>query len=176
MAAGGSTSCTSTTTELLQNPGFDSGQSVWVQATNSTSPMITEASTVPMTAQSSPYIAWLGGLDNASESLSQTVTVPASMTSATFSFYYYIDTAETSLTDAYDMMNAQITDATGVVLLNVVTLSNLDTTTAWTRYSVTLNSSYAGRTIIVRFSDTTDSSNPTDFFIDTVSLLVTSCT
>jgi len=53
--------------------------------------------------------AWLGGAGTSeSDSLSQTVTIPASATTARFTFWLHIDTTETATTTACDALWLQV--------------------------------------------------------------------
>ena len=82
---------------LLGNPGFESGATVWT----GTSGAITSSS-----VQAGPdraWKAWLGGNGRTTtEDVAQSVTIPAAATSATLTFWLRIDTAETTDSTVYD--------------------------------------------------------------------------
>ncbi len=87
---------------LLGNPGFESGNTVWT----GTAGPITNNTGRP--ARTGSWKAWLGGNGSAStETINQSVAIPASATSATLSFWLRTDTAETGST-VYDRMRAQV--------------------------------------------------------------------
>ncbi|MGW2712088.1 M4 family metallopeptidase, partial [Streptomyces sp. NPDC001356] len=94
VSAGGGGGCTST--QLLANPGFESGDTGW-----SNSGVINNDTREP--AHSGSWTAWLNGWGSAhTDTLSQSVTIPAGC-KATLSFYLHIDTAESGST-AYDKL------------------------------------------------------------------------
>jgi hypothetical protein len=170
-ATGGSSStssCTGISTELLSSPGFDGSNSVWSVQTTSTDPVfvLSADSTTP---QAGTHFAWLGGFNDANEVLSQTAVVPSSAVAVTFSFYYWIVSSEVTQNPT-DKLIVTITDGASTVLSNIATLSNANRYTSWQQYTLDLGSSLAGKTVAVRFQDTTDYNSLTSFYIDTVSL------
>jgi Metallo-peptidase family M12/Divergent InlB B-repeat domain len=101
----------------------------------------------------------------------QTVSIPANATSASLSLWYRITTTETSSTTSFDVLNITIQDQNGNFLASVATLSNLSANTSYSQVTKDLTS-FAGRTIRLNFLGTTDSSLPTVFRVDDVSLTV----
>jgi hypothetical protein len=100
--------------------------------------------------------------------------IPASATSIAFSFYYYIATAEDP-NYAYDDMTAYIYDPATQGFTPLRAFSNLDETTAWTKFSVQIPLAWAGRVAEFGFITTTDSAINTNFFVDTTAVTVTAC-
>jgi serine protease len=125
-------------------------------------------------AHSGSAYAYLGVNNSASQTVeSATATIPSSATTATLSFYTSIVTNETTTTTAYDTLRVQLVDAsTNSVLATLVTLSNLNKTSSASSYvQRSYNvASYKGRTVKVRLVATNDSSLPTTFRVDSVSL------
>jgi hypothetical protein len=167
----------SPTIQLLANPAFDSGNVVWVEDSDSTSQIITNQSALTtITAHTAPYLAWLGGYDDAFDDLYQTVTIPAGATSISLSFYYAVRTDEVG-SGIYDTVEAYTFDPmVGASSYQVHATFNDDTAVPnWTRYTTSLPLTLAGKTIEVGFLATTDSVDTTSFFIDSVSLEVAAC-
>ncbi|MFC1418089.1 putative Ig domain-containing protein [Streptacidiphilus cavernicola] len=150
-----------TAAQLLGNPGFETGKaSPWTASTG----VIDSSSAEP--AHSGSWKAWLDGYGTThTDTLSQTVTVPASCTSATFSFYLHIDTSETTRTTAYDTLKVQVGSTT------LATYSNLNKNTGYAVHSFDL-SGYAGQTVTLKFTGSEDISLQTSFVIDDTSLNV----
>jgi Zn-dependent metalloprotease len=144
-----------TAAQLLGNPGFETGSaSPWTASSGVIDNSSGEA------AHGGTWKAWLNGYGTThTDTLSQSVTIPASCTSATFTFYLHIDSAETTTTTAYD----KLTVAAGSTTL--ATYSNLNKATGYTQKSLNL-SSYAGQTVTLKFTGTEDSSLQTSFVLD----------
>ncbi|WP_420708535.1 hydrolase [Streptomyces sp. ERV7] len=161
---GGGGGGTCTAAQLLANPGFESGASAW----SGTSGVITTDS--GEAARTGSYKAWLSGYGSAhTDTLSQSVSVPAGCTSAKLSFYLHVDTAETTTTTAYDTLKAQVVDGSGTVLSTLATYSNLNAGSGYTLRTLDLGG-YAGQTVTVKFTGTEGSQLQTSFVIDDTSL------
>jgi Zn-dependent metalloprotease len=157
----GGTTPPPTGTNLLGNPGFESGATVWT----GTAGPITNNTGRP--ARTGSWKAWLGGNGSSStETINQSVAIPASATSATLSFWLRTDTAETGST-VYDTMRAQVVDGSTVTTL--ATYSNVGTNATYTQKSFNLTA-YKGRTVTIRFTMTEDSSLQTSFVVDDTSV------
>jgi hypothetical protein len=147
--------------QLLGNPGFETG---------SASPW-TASSGVVSTAQgtSAPhggtYFAWLDGYGTThTDTLSQSVSIPSTCTTATLSFYLSINTAETTTSTAYDKLTVKAGSTT------LASYSNLNKG-AYGQKTFDL-SAYAGQTVSLAFTGTEDSSLQTSFLIDDTALSV----
>ncbi|MFR9793011.1 hydrolase [Streptomyces sp. MB22_4] len=163
---GGGGTGTCTAGQLLGNNGFESGSTVW----GGTSGVITNSTSEA--AHSGSYYAWLDGYGTATtDTLSQSVTVPAGCTSAKLSFYLHVDTAETSTSTAYDTLKVQVLNSSGTVLGTLATYSNLNAASGYTQRSFDL-SSYAGQTITLKFTGTEGSKYQTSFVLDDAALNV----
>jgi subtilase family serine protease len=149
-----------TPAQLLGNPGFESGNTVW----SASSGVIDNSTGAP--AHSGSYKAWLDGYGSThTDTLSQSVTIPASCTSATLTFYLYVSTDETTTSTAYD----KLTVAAGSTTL--ATYSNLNSSSGYVQKSINL-SSYAGQTVTLKFTGAEDSSLATSFLVDDTALNV----
>jgi Zn-dependent metalloprotease len=146
---------------LLQNPGFESGATVW---TGTSGPITTNTG---RPAHSGSWKMWLGGNGtSATESESQQVTIP-SASSAALSFWLRTDTSESTSSSAYDRMQVQVTS--GGTTRALRTWSNLDATGDYRKQTLDL-SAYTGRTVTLRFVMQEDSMLQTSFVVDDTSL------
>jgi hypothetical protein len=152
--------------QLLLNPGFESGNVNWVATTG----VITNSTS--RTPRTGSWFAWLDGYGTThTDSLYQQVTIPAGATSATLTFYLKIDTAETTTTTAFDKLTVQIRNSSNTVLATLATYSNLNKGTVYLQKSFNVTS-FKGQTIRVYFLGTEDSSLQTSFVIDDTALNV----
>ncbi|MFF5174475.1 M28 family peptidase [Micromonospora sp. NPDC000089] len=152
---GGGGGCTAG--QLVGNGGFESGTSPWTTSsgviTNSTS----------QAARTGSYKAWLDGYGSThTDTLSQSVTVPAGCASYTLGFYLHIDTAETGST-AYDKLTVKLGGTT------LATYSNVNAATGYQSRSFDV-AGFAGQTVTLTFTGTEDASLQTSFVIDDVTL------
>jgi len=148
----GSGGGTCTSSQLLGNPGFESGNTTWTASSG----VITNSSSE--SAHAGSYYAWLDGYGSShTDTLSQSVTVPSGC-KATFTFYLHIDTAETGST-AYDKLTVSAGSTT------LATYSNVNAASGYAQKSLDL-SSYAGSTVTLKFSGVEDSSLQTSFVLD----------
>jgi hypothetical protein len=152
--------------QLLGNPGFETGTaSPWVvTSTHTPVDVISDSSTEP--PHSGTWDAWLDGWGTTTtDTLAQTVALPASCSTYQFSFWLHIDTAETSKTTAYDTLNVQVLNSSGTVLGTLATYSNLNAATGYVQHSFSL-SAYAGQTVTLKFTGAEDYTKQTSFVID----------
>ncbi len=144
------------TGNLLGNPGFESGNTVW----SGTTGVIDSSAGRP--ARTGSWKAWLNGYGTArTDTLSQTITLPS--TTKTLSFWIRIDSAETTTSTAYDTLKVQI--VSGGVTTTLATYSNLNEGTGYVQRSIGLGA-YVGRTVTVKFVGAEDNSLQTSFVID----------
>ncbi|HWV98499.1 MAG TPA: hypothetical protein VNZ64_02285 [Candidatus Acidoferrum sp.] len=163
-----SSSCGTYVQDLIVNGTFASGTYGWAVTGNF------QADSRFTACHSCPGYAYLANSDgtpgnNLSGTLSQTVTIPANATSATLGYYYYITTQDSS-TVAFDYLYLNLV-LLGGTLVGIDQKSNKDASSGyvWQSFDV---SAYKGQTITVRFTATTDTSLPTAFRVDDVSLIV----
>ncbi|MEW2618708.1 putative Ig domain-containing protein [Streptomyces sp. NPDC048106] len=151
----GGSGCTSS--QLLSNPGFESGNTGWTASSG----VITNDTGAP--AHSGSYYAWMDGYGTShTDSISQSVTIPTGC-KATLSFYLYVDTAETSTSTAYDKLTVTAGSTT------LATYSNLNASSGYVLKSLDL-SSLAGQTVTLKFNGVEDSSLATSFLVDDTSV------
>ncbi len=149
---------------VLQNPGFESGATAWA----GTSGVVTSSTSKP--ARTGSWKAWLGGNGRtSSENVSQSVSIPATATSATLSFWVRIDSAETTTSTVYDTLKPQI--ISGGTTSTLATYSNLNKNSTYVLKTFDLTS-YKGKTVQVKFLENEDSSLQTSFVVDDTALNV----
>jgi subtilase family serine protease len=151
-----------TAAQLLGNPGFETGSAApWTSTAGVINP-----NGAGETAHSGTWYAWLDGYGvTHTDTLAQSVTIPASCVSATFSFWLHIDTSETTTTTAFDTLKVQVLNSSGTVLSTLATFSNLNHITGYAQHSFSL-SSFIGQTITLKFTGSEDSSLQTSFVVD----------
>jgi hypothetical protein len=156
-----------TAAQLLGNPGFETG---------SAAPWTASSGVISNDSGESPHggswYAWLDGYGSThTDTLAQTVTLPAGCASYRLAFWLHVDTAETTTSTQYDKLTAQVVSSSGAVLGTLGTFSNLDHNTGYAQHTYDL-SAYAGRTVAVKFTGTEDSGQQTSFVLDDASVSV----
>ncbi len=154
-------------TELTTNSGFEAGQSPWAEITSPS-----QQAVVAGTAHSGSAAAKLCGVNNCNDQLYETVTLPTSFTSLTWSYWYDFQTQETS-SSCNDQFRSAIRTTNGTVVTIPQDVCNTAKTNGWVQKSVDLTSKllpYAGQKVQVYFHGYTNSSLPTTYYIDDVSL------
>jgi len=157
-------------TQLLGNTGFESGAAApW---SISSGALCSNSTCSGQTAHNGSWFVWLDGYGTThTDTLSQSVSIPAGKTSATLTFYLHIDTAETTTTTAYDKLNVQVLNSSGTVLKTLATYSNLNAASGYALRTFDL-SAYIGQTVTLKLTGTEDSSLQTSFVVDDVNLNV----
>ncbi|MBV8202611.1 MAG: hypothetical protein JOZ15_18505 [Acidobacteria bacterium] len=157
----------STAQQLLLNPGFESGAVSWTST-----PSVIGQNGPSEPAHSGTWDAWLDGYGTThTDTLMQQVTIPSTITTATLSFWLHIDTAETTTTQAFDVLQVQIRNSSGTVLATLATFSNLNAASGYQQHSYDV-SAYKGQTIQVFLTGTEDASLQTSFVVDDFALNV----
>jgi len=157
------------TQQLLGNPGFENGSTnpaPWA----ATSGVINNSSSEP--PRTGSWDAWLDGYGTThTDTLSQQVTIPSTITKATLAFWLHVDTAETSTTTAFDTLTVQVRNSSGTVLATLGTFSNLDHNTGYKQVSFDL-SSFKGQTVQIFLVGAEDFELQTSFVVDDFTLIV----
>jgi subtilase family protein/Big-like domain-containing protein/peptidase inhibitor I9 len=160
------TAC-ATTSQLLGNPGFETGTAAPWTATAG----VVDSSPTPA-PHSGAWKAWLDGYGTThTDTLSQAVTIPAGACSATLSFWLSITTSETTTTTAFDRLAVTVRNAAGAVT-TLATFSNLDRSAGYVRRSFDL-SAFKGQAITIQLQGTEDASLQTSFLVDDAAVTVT---
>jgi hypothetical protein len=149
-------------TNLLLNPGFESGAVNWT----ATAGVINSTAGI---AHTGSFAGWLDGFGSThTDTLFQQVAIPSTATAAQLCYFLRITTAETTTTTQFDRLQVQIRSTGNAVLSTLATFSNLN---AGAYRQVCHNvGSFAGQTVRVFFNGTEDSSLQTSFFIDDTTL------
>ncbi|MES2015318.1 MAG: Ig-like domain-containing protein [Pseudomonadota bacterium] len=151
-------------TQVLLNPGFESGSASWT----ATSGVIT--SDASQVAHGGSWKAWLNGYGAAhTDSLYQQVAIASTVNSATLSFWLKIVSDETTTTNAYDTLKVQVRNTSGAVLATLATYSNLNKGTTYLQKSFDV-SAYKGQTVRIYFEGIEGSTVATSFVVDDVTL------
>lgn len=147
--------------EYIQNGGFEDGVTPWIFG----------GATLRTTRQahSGNYSAWLGGYNNADDWMYQFVTLSGRATSATLSYWWYMETDE--YTHPWDYLYVKIRNINGYDLRTLEVITDGNTANVWVPSSFDI-SEFIGQTIQVYYRATTDGSLITDFYIDDVSLQI----
>ena len=152
---------TCTSANLFGNPGFESGTASWTASSG----VLSNTGSGTNVPQAGAYFAWLNGYGAThTDTLSQSVSIPASCTNATLSFYLKVNSAETTTTTAYDKLTVKVGSTT------LATYSNLNKG-AYAQKSFSL-AAYKGQTVTVTFTGTEDTSLATSFDLDTTAVSV----
>jgi aminopeptidase S len=99
------------------------------------------------------------------DTLSQSVTLPAGCASYSLTFWLHIDTAETTTTTQVDTLTVKA----GSTIL--ATYSNLNHATGYSQKTFDL-SAFAGQTVTLLFTGIENSSRQTSFVVDDTALTV----
>ncbi|SCG75514.1 M28 family peptidase [Micromonospora inositola] len=144
--------------QLIGNSSFESGTTPWTASSG----VIT--SSTSQAARTGSYKAWLDGYGSThTDTLSQSVTLPAGCAGYTLAFWLHIDTAETTASTAYDRLTVQVGTTT------LAMYSNLNAATGYVQRTFNL-AGYAGQTVTLKFTGVEDSSLQTSFVVDDVTL------
>jgi Zn-dependent metalloprotease len=152
-------------TNLVVNPGFEVGNTPWT----ATAGVLGNASSGAAVPHAGTRFAWLDGYGTThTDTLFQTIAIPAASTTAQLCYWLKITTAETTTTTQFDRLQVQIRNTGNTVLQTLTTFSNLNARAyAQTCHNV---GAFAGQTVRVFFNGTEDSSLQTSFILDDISL------
>ncbi|HEY9474706.1 MAG TPA: hypothetical protein VIS06_12755, partial [Mycobacteriales bacterium] len=151
-----------TASQLIGNTGFETGSiSPW-----SSTPGVLQNTSTGQIAHTGSWFAWMDGYGTThTDTLSQTVTIPSGCTSASYTFWMHIDTAETTTTTAFDKVTVKAGSTT------LATFSNLNHISGYASHTFSL-ASFIGQTVTLSFSATEDVSLQTSFVVDDATLNV----
>lgn len=150
-------------TNVIVNPGFESGTTPWVisgQVTRSTGSF----------PHSGVAYMIINGVNSTSGTLYQQVTIPSG--GANLNFWLNITTSEAAGASVFDRLFIEVRSTTGTLLATLATFSNQNSGTAGVyvlRGPYNLNS-FAGQTVRIQFRGTNDITLPTSFRIDDVAV------
>jgi Zn-dependent metalloprotease len=150
-------------TELLVNPGFESGTTPWVI----TGQTVRSTGTFP---HSGVAYMIVGPVNNTTNTLYQTVTIPAG--GANLNFWLNVTTSEAVGAAVFDRLFIEVRNTSGTLLATLATFSNQNSGTAGVyvlRGPYNLGA-FAGQTVRIQFRSTEDITLPTSFRVDDVSV------
>lgn len=151
--------------ELTANGGFEQVGQGWTQAADPPGRSLVTG----FYWKSGQYAADLGGVNSATDRLSQVIVLPADVNQVTLSFWWALQTEEAGA--AFDRLSVELYQLDGVT--RVATLLTVDNTTAeswaWNPASINL-APYVGRSLVLRYTASTDDNRPTRFFVDDISI------
>lgn len=127
--------------QLIGNPGFENGTSTapWVLAAG----VVNNASAEP--PHSGAWDAWFDGYGTThTDTGSQSVAIPAGISSAKLALFLHVDTSETTTSSAYDTFSVQLVNSSGSVLKTLGTYSNLNALSGYASHTYDV-SAYAVR-------------------------------
>ena len=149
-------------TELLQDGGFEAGGQGWLQQSVQGYDLISDFN--PHTGRLGAYLA---GVNEADDRLSQQVDLPAGAT-VILQAWWFLATAETA--GSFDTMTVSLLRPNGELLADLVTVDNTADVGIWDQLLLDLTP-YAGQTVVLRFRAVTDATNISDFYVDDVSVV-----
>jgi len=116
------------------------------------------------------YGAYLGGYDIAYDILGQPISIPSDALQANLTFAWYMQSKEW-IPANYDFLHVRLRDTGGNLLTTLGTLSNQSPREAWQTTTFDLLP-HKGQLLQLSLEADLDSSNPTSFFVDNVSLWI----
>jgi hypothetical protein len=148
----------------LANPGFEDGKDHW----NSSNRVITDDPREP--ARSGTFKAWLGGYGEPhTDNLCRQVTIPASATTASISFFLHISTEERGTT-ALDTLRVEVRKPSNAVLQTLATFSNLQAKRGFQIRTYNLTA-FKGQTVKFCLRSKEDEGSVTSFVADDFSFV-----
>ena len=154
-----------TAQQLLGNPGFETGSiSPW---TSTSGVLASTSERVP--AQAGSWLAWLDGYGTAhTDTLAQTVTIPANCKNAMFTYWVEVNSTTTNTSNKLVL---EVLNSSGTVLQTVPVATAANNGSHYVQYTTNL-ASYIGQKITVKFVATEVSGGNTSFFEDSNALNV----
>jgi subtilase family serine protease len=147
--------------QKLVNPGFESGATGWTGSAG-----VIGQHTGTAAPRTPTFDAAFDGVGAThTDTLSQTVTVPAGCTTYMLTLFLKVDTAETTTTTKVDKLTVKL----GTKIL--ATYSNLNHSTGYVQKKINV-SSFAGQTVTLTFTGTENAALQTTFVIDDTALTV----
>lgn len=143
---------------VVANPGFESGSTSW------TGNALIDDGTWAWPRSGSRYAYLNGWEESATDTLSQTITVPNSSTTK-LRFWVLINTDESG--GVWDTLKVQVVSGSGTSTL--ATYSNADANNTYTRKTLDL-SPWAGQSVALKFLGEEDILTQTSFLIDDVAV------
>ncbi len=165
-------SCGAQPVQVLPNGSFDAATPAWMQDPVTTALICGPPKITPVDGAQA---GCLGGTDGTVETLSQQLPLPDGAKSVTLSGQICIDTAETQAVD-HDILQLDLLDgATVIAALGKMTNQQGASPCQFKAFTLTAALTGDPVTATLRIRSTLDTSMPTSFYLDALSLTV-SCT
>ena len=154
-----------TAQQLLGNPGFETGSiSPWTST-----PGVLANTSEGVPAQAGSWLAWLDGYGEAhTDTLAQTVTIPATCVSAVFTYWVEVNS---TTTNTANKLVLEVLNSSGTVVQTVPVATAANNGTKYVEYTTNL-AAYIGQKITVKFVGTEVNGGNTSFFEDSNALNV----
>jgi hypothetical protein len=153
-----------TSTQLITNGGFESAATGWTASAGVIDGDTTQA------AHSGSYKASLNGYGSAhTDTLYQSISIPASASTVSLGFWLKVVSSETSTTTAWDTLKVQVQNSSGTVLSTLATYSNLNKGSTWVNNTFDL-AAWKGQTVRIAFVGVEGTTVATSFLLDDVSV------
>jgi Subtilase family len=146
---------------LIRNGGFEAGADAWAVSSARGSLVIMNDAYMPpdVLAYAGNYAAWLGGVNDEVNAITQTISIPA--TGATLKFRWRLQSAET------DCHNDVLTISINGTVVDSMGLCRSRGTSDWPEYTRSLNG-FAGQNAGVQLKVKTNGSLSSNLFVDDV--------
>jgi hypothetical protein len=156
--------------EMIRNGGFEAGETDWTEVGVD---IIDHRSypNLPIAPYAGDWLAWLGGRNNASDTIYQNFNVPSGLKSARLSYVVYMSTAESG--GVYDQMAIRLRTAGGDLIQTLASVDNTFTPAKqWVSREMLVPAiaGYQGQALRISFETTTDGNLVSSFYLDNISL------
>jgi hypothetical protein len=149
----------------MPNSGFEDGQDPWKASDG----VISNDRHEP--ARNGSFKAWLGGYgEEHTDDLCREITIPASASAASISFFLHISTEEQTTTAALDTLEVQVRRPSNSVLKTLATFSNLQAKPGFQLRTYDLTP-FKGQTVKFCLSSREDAGSVTSFVADDFSFV-----
>jgi kumamolisin len=148
---------------LVRNGSFETQGANWTQSGAGSAQLITD-----LNPRTGDYSADLGDVTNTDHSIRQQITLP-SRPHLSLTFWWEQWTQESAPGNLADYLSVNLLRTDGSLLKELVSLGADPDRPPWDQLSFSL-SAYAGQTLQLQFLAHNDSTNPTEFFVDDVSI------
>jgi hypothetical protein len=148
---------------VIKNGSFEAQAANWTQSGAGSMQLITN-----LNPRAGSYSADLGGVNSTDHSIKQTVSLQ-NQRNLTLTFWWEQWTQETAPGDFADYLTVDLLKGDGSLLKQLAKLGVDPDRPPWELLTYDL-SAYAGQTVQLRFTAHNDNTNPTEFFVDDVSV------
>src|SRR5215469_13091671 len=150
---------------LIQNGGFEKGQSPWQESSSGGYELIEN-----LNPHTGLYSAYFCGYPGCKDSIWQTFTVPTSFTKLTVTYWYWSDNSKPAK-QCPDTFTSSLRTTAGGTIYTLQSFTNCNPTNAWVQEIISVSASslsaYKGKPVMLYFQGTNSTNpSPTDFFVD----------